>query len=164
MKLANYIRDAFIESVMHDVPRVNYEDQIAQILDTDVINQLPPLIKRVYESAELRGYLDVRNGYHYVGNQHVHHIVIGDFAPREEAITRAEALMEKQIESETQLDGLRRKLHSIAYGCKTRQELLQALPEFARYLPVPAKSENLQPLVVVDVVNDFVKAGWPKAM
>ena len=82
MKLTNYIRDAFINSTMNDVPKVDYSEQVQT-----------PITEAVLSEA-----------------------------------------------------------------------LAEALPQFAKYLPAePVKGAAPRSVpVVIDVVEDFVKAGWPK--
>jgi hypothetical protein len=53
-------------------------------------------------------------------------------------------------------------LKSVAYACTTRKQLEEALPEFSNYLPEEEAKAARDLPVVVNVVADFVKAGWPK--
>ena len=45
MKLTNIIRDAFVRSVMNDVPTVDYSEQIREVVTKEAVAQLPEKVR-----------------------------------------------------------------------------------------------------------------------
>lgn len=162
MKLTNYHRDAFVLSVMDDVPQEDYQEQYRAAVLADAAAQLPPKVRAVWDNAELRHYLKVSTVYPVTGAGSVM-IPSGDsdFDLSSKAketcqnlanLTKAQYLHRKELE---------RKLKSIAKSCSTRKALATALPEFEKYLPAETETTRNLP-VIANVVTDFIKAGWPK--
>lgn len=166
MKLTNYLRDAFISRVMNDVPESDYQSQATDVLDEDVVDQFPPKVRAVWDDKSLQ---------HLIGNDHSHRHFSPDDVPgsvwyldvagleaRDEARRRATELLKKAAEQKEQRAALRSKLRAVVYGCRTRKQLAEALPEFVKYMPAEAAKSDRTVPVVVNVVSEFVQAGWPK--
>lgn len=164
MKLTNYIRDAFISSVMNDTPKQDYDEQAIDVLDADVVDQLPPKVRELWDDKATRKFIAVHNNYFSPAGlrEYCYHTTIGDLEPREDAKRRATALLKKQVAQTAQRDELRAKLRSVVYGCRTRKQLVEAMPEFEKYLPSEAAPADRTVPVVINVVSEFVAAGWPK--
>lgn len=163
MKLTNYLRDAYITSVMTDVPHEAYEDQIhKQILD-DAVAQLPGPVRAIWKNSDLQGYLDLSSVYPVArtGCVQVPCLNPKNFKLTDAAMTRVLELVNLRDGQSSRLNSLRTRLRSIAYGCTTRKALAEALPEFEKYLPKEEETSRNLP-VIANVVSDFVKAGWPK--
>lgn len=162
MRLTNQIRDAFISGVMRDVPSVDYSEQIRKLLCEDIEAQLPPAVLAIYKDKALCGYVNkswssfdtgVSVTYPWSDN-----ITPSITAPTREKVAELGRL--SKLQSAARND-LQRKLKNVAYSVTTRKALVQALPEFEKYLPEDeAKAVRTLP-VVQNVVADFVKAGWP---
>lgn len=165
MKLTNYIRDAFIERAMDDVPYVDYDQQIQGAVLKAFVDALPPLARRLWDDPATRGYLNLEYHYGYKwargqavpamqSEQDQVELPKGVAGHVEELVALAKAQEEK-------LDSLRAKLRAVVYGCTTRKQLAEALPEFEKYLPGEHdKTANLPALA--NVATDFMQAGWPK--
>lgn len=161
MRLTNTIRDAFIRAAMADVPSVDYGEKIRSLVIKDAIKQLPPKARAIYNDPELR---------HYVRTQYRHHFGVGisfpcgdgTYEPSEE--TRAECVKLEAADEEQNArnKALRAKLHAVAYSVSSRKALVDALPEFEKYLPADEAAACRTLPVIANVVADFVKAGWPK--
>lgn len=165
MKLTNYLRDAYITSVMRDVPYEAYEDQIhKQILD-DAVAQLPAAVKVVWKDPKLQGYIELSSVSPVARTGCVQVPCLGskNFKLTGAAMTRVLELVNLRDEQSSHLNSLRTRLRSIAYGCTTRKALAEALPEFEKYLPKEDETSRNLP-VIANVVSDFVKAGWPKGV
>lgn len=164
MRLTNYIRDAFIDSVMNDTPCTDYKEQARKLALADVVDQLPPKVKAVWDAKDLRDYIDtatLQMGSGYVLGSVTVPGVYGKAKftdATKKALDELQQLAKKQSNDR---DTLRSRLKSIAYACSTRKALAEALPEFEKYLPDEEKTSRSLP-VVSGVVSDFVKAGWPK--
>lgn len=174
MKLTKSLRDAFIRTVMDDVPETDYGEQQQLIATEWAVLIMPPKVRAVWDDKKLRHYIET---HHY--SQQLCFDDIGDGqqlwisgfyipAPHDlhpqmsEATQRALYSLEVQAHKQSAHHReLREKLDSIVYGLTTTAALEKALPEFAKYLPKAAtKADNLP--AVANLVADFVKAGWPK--
>lgn len=157
MKLTNTIRDAFVRAAMADVPTVDYDDQIQKLVTADAVKQLPPKVAAIYKDAALRPFVSAD----YCGQVSGHFPGV-NFKPTAETLAVVKRLNDADDVQSTRRNELSRRLRAVAYSVTTRKALIDALPEFEKYLPVDdaAATKNLP--AVANVVADFVKAGWPK--
>lgn len=160
MRLTNTIREAFVRAVMNDVPQIDYEEQIVKVMQDDLAAQMPRKVRAVYDDLELRGWLNTPHMYvgHGVGYRYLYGAegAITEQAVKE--ISRLGELLEAQEESR---EALTAKLTGVANSVTTRKTLVEALPEFEKYLPEEVISTKNLP-AIANVVSDLVKAGWPK--
>ena len=162
MKLTNYHREAFILSVMNDVPSVEYQDLYKAAVLADAVGQLPPKVRAVWDNKDLRHYLRVYTIYPVTGAGGV--TVPGmdsNVELTEEGEKTCQNLANLYKAQHLHRCELERKLTSIAKSCSTRKSLATALPEFEKYLPAETETTRNLP-VIANVVTDFIKAGWPK--
>lgn len=75
-----------------------------------------------------------------------------------------EELEKQNDEQHDSRNNLETKLQAVAESCTTRKALLNALPEFEKYLPADDAAACRSLPVVANVVSDFMKAGWPKGV
>jgi hypothetical protein len=162
MRLTNSIRDAFVRAVMNDVPTVDYSEQAIDVLDQDVIDQLPPLVRRVWDDKKLRDFIVAQHRYFCHAGESVPYIYINDLLPRAEAKARAEVLLTAEAAQRATLEALKQKLQAVASSCTTRRALAEALPEFAKYLPAVQPTSDRSVPAVANVMTEFMRAGWPK--
>jgi hypothetical protein len=160
MRLTNTIRDAFVRAAMDDVPQVDYRGQIQTLVRDEAIALLPAKVRAVYNDKNLRHFIELRNvsiagEWFPVPNG-------GDYRPSPAVKEKAEALAKLNDAQSTARSELRHKLHAVAYSMSTRKALVDALPEFEKYLPEDEAAACRTLPVVTNVVADFVKAGWPK--
>lgn len=166
MKLTNYIRDAYIDAVMADVPSIDHTEEIRKLVLADFVSRLPAAVVKVWKDNELRQW--IKTDYGTWGGVSV-------TIPWPESIgwRQTPALSDatkKQVDAlaaaakadTDKRDSIRRKLRGAAYGCTTRKALAELLPEFASYLPHEEAPAGRSLPVVANLVTDFVKAGWPK--
>lgn len=164
MKLTNYIRDAFIASVLNDTPSVDYTEQARAAAVKDIVAQLPKKVRAVWEDKDLRDWVETTTV--YLGNGLGSATVPGLYGEKRPKLSEAgekavAALCELHSSQRSVREDLHNKLRSVAYACGTRKALAEALPEFEKYLPAEAQTARSLP-VVANVVASFVKAGWPK--
>jgi hypothetical protein len=161
LRLTNYIRDAFVRAALDDVPRIDYDDQMEKKVLAHFVDQLPTKVRFVWDDKALRPYVNT----HYY---HVHSISL-NVPGSEKHSRRLPQALEAELKELSELDTqqtnrrneLKSKLRGVAYACTTRKALVDALPEFEKYLPPEdAPTKNLP--MLANVVSDFVKAGWPK--
>lgn len=163
MRLTNYIRDAYINSVMLDVPQERHSEQMEKTILDDAIAQLPGPVRAIWKDPKLQGYIETYSVHPVPKAGCVQAPCLGSstFKLTDTAMTRALELRKLRDEQEARLSNLRTRLRSIAYSCTTRKALAEALPEFEKYLPKEEETSRNLP-VIANVVTDFVKAGWPK--
>lgn len=165
MKLTNYMRDAFIEAVMADVPAVDYQAQADALVRDHVAKEFAKVFPRIdITSPEVLEW--IRPAYirtpGALNSVRAHAPDSMSLKGNEKVWKKLEALSGQLHRQQQTRTALRDRLKSVAYSCTTRKALLAALPEFEKYLPEdePAALRTLP--VVANVVADFVKAGWPK--
>lgn len=166
MKLTNYMRDAFINAVMHDVPSgADYAEEARNIVVEDALAQAPAQIRPIWAKGGVAREFLCTASVHYCGTS----ILVpaksshrNDFKLTGEAQHKIDRLEAAAKAERVKRDALRGNLRAVAYSVTTRKALAEALPEFEKYLPADdAKALRSLP-VVANVVADFVKAGWPK--
>lgn len=142
MRLTNDMRDAFVSSVINDVPKIDYDELIRSTRLKLAEAQLPPKVAAFWGNWCECG----RNA-------------VPCAAEHAKQIAELEAEHKKQEETVLTLRG---KVKAVAYSVSTRKALVDVLPEFEKYLPVDDENAARSLPVVANVVADFVKAGWPK--
>ena len=166
MRLTNFLRDGFIRAVMHDVPKIDYEEQ-AQKMAREAIkakfNKAFPGLDydKVGESGWFEsGSVDLPR---YINNIYAKPSCgYGMLKSDEKLWAKLEALGAKKREQDERMTSLETRLKGVAYACTTRKQLEEALPEFSKYLPEEeAKAAKTLP-ALANVLSDFVAAGWPK--
>lgn len=157
MKMTNYLRAAFVNAAMDDVPNVDYGDQLQSLVNKHVAKAL--------KAANIVNVEPMRlcNNYEYIAN--CSYSMNGLTNEESEAICNTPEILETIAKYNEQVEKravLRRNLTSAIGACTTRKQAVKALPEFEKYLPADTPAA-LRSLPVLDnVVSDFVKAGWPK--
>lgn len=165
MKLTNTIRDAFVRAAMQDVPSVDYDEQIRFLVLADIVTQLPPKVRAVWDDPALRAW--VNTNWTVRGSMSVTVPSPGRMDPDASLTPKVEAkvadLLELRDAQKAQRCGLQQKLKGCAYAATTRKALVDMLPEFERYLPADKPAANRSLPVVANVVAEFTNAGWPKS-
>jgi len=164
VKLTNYMRQAFINAIIQDVPQVDYDSQLRKLIHDEAVALLPPKVQALMKDPVCAPYLN----YAYWTSKGVHqaqHIPSPRFDSVKfgtEASIRIAEMIKVRDDQALLMKSLRDKVHAVAYSVSTRKALAAALPEFEKYLPADeAKAIRALP-VVANVVADLVKAGWPK--
>ena len=167
MRLTNNLREAFIRAVMDDLPLVDHKEEIRKLAYEDIVNQLPPAIAKIYNDKSTRDW--IKTNYCSYGSVSitVPSLCSGYTAdkpkPTPEAQIKVNALKAANDAANSLVSELRTKLHGAAYGCTTRKQLAELLPEFDSYLPDDdTKATKVNLPVAANIFSDFVKAGWPK--
>lgn len=163
MKLTNYIRDAFVTSVMADVPKVDYAEQARKTFLSAYLLTLPKQVQVMWASNELRPYLVTNtarrcNQCFMVPTNDRYSSDFSDPASVKEELQSIYAAHDAQKATR---EKLRTSVHAAAYACTTSKALRELLPEFERYLPPEEEKTSRQLPVVQNIMADFVKAGWP---
>lgn len=158
--LSNFRRDAFIRAVMDDVPKIDYKEKIREKVQAYFADKLPPAVRAIWNDLETRCYVKLGSAYVnfttiYAPSHDSSLVITPDLAAE-----LNDLIADNGRQDET-LSALRAGLKSVVYGCRTYKALYEALPEFEKYFPKEqAKVEY--PIVVANVVTEFMRAGWPK--
>lgn len=162
MKLTNYTRDAFIDSVMNDVPKIDYHAEYRAEFLKAYLPTLPKAVQDLWASNATRPYLAVNTvcgcGSSFAVPTHDRYSSV--IAPLGSAATLASIVAAHNAQKQAR-ESLRVNLKGAAYGCTTTKALRELLPEFDRYLPAEIEKTSRQLPVVQNIMADFVKAGWP---
>ena len=158
MRLTNSIREAFVRSVMNDVPSVDYTALMQKEANRIGRATMPPEVAAAYEKHPDW----FESEWATIGQWHGY----GPFPHRGaafrtediQAMNRLKALEHEQNQAHGRL---RNQLQQAAASATTTKALAEMFPEFAKYLPAEeTKSRNLP--AIANVVADFISAGWPK--
>lgn len=167
MKLTKYHRDQFISSVMQDVPTVDYDEQVRDLVQKTMLEAAPPKVREL-AASEHAGYINtgpvatpLKTIYTIrPDNNDNFYYFIRDKRPG--VWKKLDALAKAKKEQSMRRTELEQKLRAAVKSVTTRKALADLLPEFKKYLPPePPKVDRSLP-VVTNVVAEFRKAGWPK--
>lgn len=166
MRLTNYLREAFVNAAMNDVPHVDYQEQWRKLVLPAHVATLPTEVQTLWNNLNTRKFLNTC--YMQCPGSSMEVPCIDEYeyrrnlqpppAVREEADKLTKAYT-AQRESQA---NLRRMLESVALSCTTRKALAAALPEFEKYLPAEEAPMSRTVPALANVVAEFAKAGWPK--
>lgn len=172
MKLTNYMRDAFVRSVMADTPAADLkapEEKVHKLVLDDALSKCPPQVRALWNDPKTQAwvntnYINFSDRTHgaYFSSLVVPAANRDNYSMSEKVVEKVKAIgVQQKAVFESRRD-LERKLHAVAYGVTTRKLLAEALPEFEKYLPADTEKAVRSLPMVENVVADFVKAGWPK--
>ena len=168
-RLTNNMREAFVAAVMADVPTIDYEQQIRDVVNKAYAAALPAPIKKVLADPECAAFvLEVS-----VTLRHTEGLPTGKYvsfrlhAPNHDwlkniAVNAAKPLLVQWCAQEDRLLALRQSLATAAYATNTTTQLAEAFPEFAKYLPQTEAEGTRNLPALANIVTKFVEAGWPK--
>lgn len=150
---------------MADVPKSkDYANLLTDKVLAHFVETLPPDVRKVWRDPAIRGFVQTAS-FSDLG------ISVAVPSPGDNWLD-ADDISEKmrselqtiyaewQAESEKRTE-LQRKLSAVARSVTTRKALVDLLPEFEKYLPADGETSRTVP-VVVNVVSEFMQAGWPK--
>lgn len=158
MRLTNSIREAFVRSVMNDVPSVDYVSLMQKEANLIGRAMMPPEVAAAYEKHPDWFEPEWTNIGRWCGYGPFPHRNASFRAEHIQSMDRLKALKDEQDQAHGRL---RNQLQQAAASATTTKALAEMFPEFAKYLPAEeTKSRNLP--AIANVVADFVKAGWPK--
>lgn len=174
-RLTNFVREAFIRSVMNDIPNVDYQADATKIAQEAVLTAFK---KRFSAMSELdlaeakserwlsdRGYFSLPTPFNYctvpgAGCSNMEFLKTLDGG---RIWNRLENLANSQKLQNARNEKLRADLKAVVYSCTTVKSLKEKLPEFSKYLPNDSSAPtSVGALTVTNVAQQFRDAGWPK--
>lgn len=167
MRLTNTIREAFVRAAMHDVPKIDYEEQAQKIAKDALSAALPDSIKKIIKDELQCEYLNREyitmprrfSNFYFFAQRNDCGVLQSRHPKVWEKVTELHAKYEQQIKDHNELSI---KLTAVANSVTTRKALVMALPEFEKYLPADEEKAVRTLPAIANVVSEFTKAGWPK--
>lgn len=166
MRLTTTLKNAFISSVMADVPSVDYTEQKIKLIQAAANNAQPPLLKKfIKDNPSMVEWLG--SVQYYSAKAAISVLVKGCHITKTtldrniELQNKLYDLRQQEVNQSNNRKELQKKLQQVVTGCNTRKQLLEALPEFEKYLPKETEPSRNLP-AIANLVSDFTQAGWPK--
>ena len=173
MRLTNSIRQAFVQSVLDDVPKTDYQEQLRELIKADAYKQLPAEIQRIADDNTLISYLNTSyhnvsanrddgfDSYFSLGMQIYN--PYGTYQENADTKTTKLELIGKHLAQEKTLNALREKLRVAIEAVNTVKQAKEVMPEFAKYLPAEVeKSNGLPAPIFKTLLSDLKNVGFPK--
>jgi hypothetical protein len=159
------MRDAFIRSVMNDVPNVDYAEKLRAAVVAAAVAKMPPAVAKLWKDKNTCNWIStvvITVGGVSAAVPSSSHLY-GEVEKLAAELSRECADLVSKIKAQRESrETLRRKLKAAAYAYSTRKSLAAALPEFEKYLPADEAEACKTLPAIANVVTDFVQAGWPK--
>lgn len=167
MKLTTYHREAFVNGVMGDVPEEDIDGPVHDYVKKLLREKLPATIVATIDNPKLCPY--IRTTYiHFPGRTNNFEYAVPEnlWPGFKQSMTKSqtETLEKLMLEADAKGDKVQNLVASLKGAIASVTTLKQALelfPEFTKYLPAGTEKASNLPMVV-NVVADLVKAGWPK--
>ena len=168
MRLTNTLLKAFVRAVMDYVPSTDYQEQAIELLSKAAEENLPPALKRAISiDPSVRDWIESR--YHHVGKFPLSGTYLLGTREALDQLGKDEALQQKLqtlsdalAEQNKCRNQLQAKIEGIAASCTSRKQLLEALPEFEKYLPAQTSVNSRSVPALANLLADLTAAGWPK--
>lgn len=168
MRLTKSDKDAFVRAVMDDVPKIDYDEQVRNLMNKWAFEALPDVVKvakkqhpEYFNSIYVYLPSNVCN-VQVVAPPDWEHRGFKALAP--EKYAELEVLSEKAGEQSTQRSDLESKVRGLIESCTTLKTATERLPEFVKYLPADRDGGGITSLPVANTVADLMNAGWPKGV
>lgn len=125
IKLTNFIRDAYVEACMSDVPKPDYETLRKEAQDL-LYKAMSPAVRKVYreEPSALK-----YETFSELADRGYAKLIIADVKWSE--------VLAPVLEKAGARTRVRQQIRTQAYACKTGKQLEEALPQFAHHVPKP---------------------------
>lgn len=147
MRLTNYMRQAFVRSVMQEIPKPDYESLKKQCQDA-LYAAMSADVRRVYRKSPKA--LVTVSSWDF-DDRYSHRFVVGD--------ADFDKVAEPFLEQCKARERFRKKLENTVNGFTTVKQLRDAFPELAHHLPDEKKPTVNLP-AVANLVADMVQLGW----
>lgn len=145
MKLTNYMRDAFIRSVMQDVPQPDYS-KLHDEAQEAIVKAMSPKVRAVYKE-----YPDALKATYTNFGRESRTLYYG-------SVDHSKVLAPIYDKASARYEA-ENKLKSVVYGCSTVKQLRDAFPEFGKHLPSDNKPVTANLPAVSGVVAQLVSLG-----
>lgn len=166
MRLTNLHRRAFVRAAMQDVPFIDYLEQARTLANKKVLamhkkiglDKIDPdrLYERTIRCAPSP--IEWPTGLNFS----VRGLMVHERAELENDPEIC-ALVLKNHEQHVNKRILEDRLSQAIAACSTHKQASEAMPEFVKYLPIENGKSSRSVPTTTQLVDDFIKAGWPKS-
>lgn len=171
MRLTHTHRDAFVNAVLADTPKVDYQTECRKVIEQHLKDRMPPKIAAALKDPACAKYF-AHNYVTWSSNpwgamtffaapvaEHSRH---GSYHITDvETVHKLNTLVDNHSAQRKQRAELETKLRAAINAFTTVKAARAALPEFAKYLPDPEKTVDRSVPAVANLVADLMAAGWP---
>lgn len=172
MRLTKWQRSAFINSVMNELPKVDYKELTTNMLLDAAVRRMPREIAAAWAKAENRAWFELQAHYMF---GHYFYLPAPDRSATDNGTSLLAVMTEDEkrqasewekanaAQSETR-ETLRQSLSSALSGISTVKQLRETFPDFAKHAPqieARAGSAGGGALAVRGIVEAFAAAGYP---
>lgn len=144
MRLTKDDRYRIERSIVADVPRINYEEQIQNRVNAICAAEMPPLVRRVWDQADLRGFLQVGRFYfdcvHSATPGFNRDEAVNDKIKNDPEVVELHRLHDAQRDAREEVVC---NVRSALCSCTTDVQFRERYPELAKYAPAPEAVVNL---------------------
>jgi len=177
MRLTKEHRQAIAKAAANDIPQVDYEERVRELIDADIEAHLPPQVRPVYANPRMREeYLanttvHIRadnpsvevDGRSRTPNYYQNHYCGAGYRPSQMLRKKIVALLAEGLQQRARVKQAERTVLQALAPLRTTDQVREAYPQLAKYLPTeeaPAK-HALVP-VDIDPIGALRALGWPK--
>lgn len=147
IKLTNFIRDAYVEACMSDVPKPDYEALKKEAQDL-LYKAMSPAVRKVYREAPNALKSDT---FSELADRSYVRLITADVKWSE--------VLAPVLEKAGARMRVRQQIKTQAYACKTGKQLEEALPQFAHHVPKPNQPTPCLP-VPAHFLDDLKMLGF----
>lgn len=166
MKLTNFHRQAFVASVMNDVPKIEHQEQLQALILDDMIKSAPAEVAALLKEEKLRHYVlggynlfyPANSGYSYgIGSV----MVYRGYEPTPAALKKVAVIVTAAVAQHSARSKLQSMIEGVIASCSTVKAAAERLPEFVKYLPIEPEKGTMLP-AIANLASELMKMGWPK--
>jgi len=153
MRLTNFIRNTFVLAVERDTPEVVFPK--GAVIQQTLLEKMNPKLRAVWEDESTRKFLN--KGYCEFASDFDHssrYVFYGNLYDRD--------VLGDMIDAKKARDNAISKVRKAANACTTLKQLQEMLPELVSYMPSETGPALKAVPMVIGVVEDLKKAGFPK--
>ena len=155
MKLGKWDKEAIVNAIMADVPKVDKKKRKEEI-QAAIVKAMSPEARKLYKTCPeaLRTYCI--GDLIYDGTWGSRDVIVGDVNDEKRS-----AIVKPYKDEDQKRYDTKQSLKAAIMACSTLKQLKERLPEFEKYYPSEAKPVANLP-ALANVVADLSKLGWPK--
>lgn len=156
MKIGKWDKEAIVNAIMADVPKVDKKKRKEEI-QAAIVKAMSPEARKLYKTCPeaLRTYCIgelIYDGCTWSSRD----VIIGDVKE-----LKRDEILKPYKEEDQQRYNTKQSLKAAIMACTTLKQLKERLPEFEKYYPTAEKPVTTLP-ALANVVADLSKLGWPK--
>ena len=165
MRLTKHQKDRFVDGVMGDTPKIDY-DALAKTLITNHIRSTLPEQVRALLGTPMEKYIKVERCVTPHGLSDIYVMGAAELTYTthiaQEISAQLHAWAQAAIDQRKARQSLAIRVGAMIAPYTTLKAALKALPEFAKYLPSDSTPTATPDLPASNVVAELMAAGWPK--